>query len=327
MHTACANYNPVSRVPIGFGTYVDNMKQRDNIHKINGIPDYAFSLDLQLREQIRKLPYFYAISKRVAEHEEARYRQLLTASALQVGPRQFPDIYEMTMDCAKRLGIGPPNVFVVHGQSINAATYASDTTTPTIMLHSGLIERVTPGELKCVIAHECGHIHNEHMVYQSIADLVQNALAVGGMMSSILSMLSQTALILIAEWSRNAEVTCDRAAMICSDQVEDAININKKLVYGSFIGRDDEVNIEDIRSQFEHISSVISVITELYEDHPSSIRRVLASDEFTRCEVLYQWRPELKKPGMELHTKEECDKICAKYTAVLKDARRGENDQ
>ena len=323
MQAAFANRNPVSGIRIGFGDYVAKMRRQDDVHRVNGIPDYAFSLDLQLREQIRKLPYFYALSKRVAEHEEARYRQILTTSALQVGPKQLPDIYELTLDCAKRLGIGPPNVFVVHDQSINAATYASDTTTPTIMLHSGLIERVTPGELKCVIAHECGHIHNEHNVYMSIANLVQTGLAVGGLMNTIFSLLSKAAILLIAEWSRAAEVTCDRAAMICSDNIEDAINVNKKLLYGSFLGRDDEVNIEDIRSQFEHISSTISVITEVYADHPSSLRRVLTSDEFTRCEVLYQWRPELKKPGMELHTKEESDKICTKYTAVFKEARKG----
>ena len=324
MQTAFTNRNPVSDVHIGFGDYVAKMRRQDDVHRVNGIPDYAFSLDLQLREQIRKLPYFYALSKRVAEHEEARYRQILTTSALQVGPKQLPDIYEITIDCAKRLGIGPPNVFVVHDQSINAMTYAADTTTPTIMLHSGLIERVTPGELKCVIAHECGHIHNEHNVYLSIASLIQTGLTVGGLMNTIFSMLSQAAILLIAEWKRAAEVTCDRAAMICSDNLEAAINVNKKLLYGSFLGRDDEVNIEDIRSQFEHIASTVSVFTELYEDHPASLRRVLTSDEFTHCEVLYQWRPELKKPGMELHTKEESDKICAKYTAVFKEARKGE---
>ena len=33
------------------------------------------------------------------------------------------------------------------------------------MIHSSLYERLTPGELKTVIGHECGHIHNMHGVY------------------------------------------------------------------------------------------------------------------------------------------------------------------
>lgn len=316
-------HDPVSGIQVGFGNYVAKMKRQDDLHRVNGIPDYSFSLDYRLREQIKKLPCFYALSKRVAVHNEARARQLQTASALQVGPKQLPDIYEMTLDCAKRLGIGPPNVFVVHDQSINAGSYSSDTITPTIILNSGIVERMTPGELKCVIGHECGHTHNEHNVYMSIVDLIGAGLSAGGLGSSVVAMLSQATLLLFAEWSRAAEVTCDRAAMICSDNLEDAINVNKKLLYGTFIGREDEVNIEDIRRQFENTSAAMSVFTELNRSHPSSIRRVLTSEEFTHCEILYKWRPELKQPGMVFHTKEESDKICEKYTAVFKEARKG----
>lgn len=323
MQTELIGRNPISDIQIGFGSYVAKMKRQNYGHRVNGIPDYAFSLDYKLRAQIRKLPCFYALSKRVAVHNEARARQLQTASALQVGPKQLPDIYEMTLDCAKRLGIGPPNVFVVHDQSINAGSYSSDTATPTIILNSGIVERMTPGELKCVIAHECGHTHNEHSVYMSIVDLIGVGLAAGGLGSAVMTLLSQATLLLFSEWSRAAEVTCDRAAMICSDNLEDAVNVNKKLLYGTFIGREDEVNIEDLRSQFENISATMSIFTEIDRTHPSSIRRVLASEEFTHCEVLYQWRPELKKPGMELHTKAESDKICEKYTAVFKEARKG----
>lgn len=293
---------------------------KDDVHRTNGIPDYAFPLDLKLRAELRKIPLFYSISKKVAVHTEARYRQIETASAVLAGPNQFSDIYAMAQDCAKLLGIGAPNIYIAHDQSINAYTYASDTVTPTIVVHSGMVERMTPGELKCVIGHECGHVHNEHMVYQSICNVLANLLTGRNI---IIQLLSATNILMFYEWSRAAEVTCDRAAMICADNIEDAINVNKKLTYGTFLNRDDEVNIDDLRSQLEDLSTVASVATELYGSHPSSIRRVLTSDEFSRCELLYQWRPELKKPGMVLHTKEETDALCAKYVAVFKEDRKG----
>jgi Zn-dependent protease with chaperone function len=175
---------------------------------------------------------------------------------------------------------------------------------------------MTPGELKCVIGHECGHVHNEHIVYESICQVLANLLSGG---NTIIQLLSTTNILLFYQWSRAAEVTCDRAGMICSDNIEDAINVNKKLAYGTFLNREDDVNIDDLREQFEELAMVASVATELVADHPSSIRRVLASDEFAHCELLYKWRPEFKKPGMVLHTKEETDAICAKYVAVLKE--------
>lgn len=312
--------NPLNAVKVDFGAYVKKMRMKDDAHRINGIPDYAFPLDLKLREELRKIPLFYSISKKVAVHAEARFRQVMTAGAVLAGPSQFPDIYEMAQDCAKRLGIGAPNIYVLHDQSMNAATYASDTVTPTIYVTSGIVERMTPGELKCVIGHECGHVHNEHMVYQAICDVLANLLSGR---NTIIQLLSTTNVLMFYEWSRAAEVTCDRAGMICADNVEDAISVNKKLAYGSFLNREDEVNIDDIRSQLEDLSTVASVYTELYNDHPSSIRRVLTSDEFSRCELLYQWRPELRKPGMVLQSKEETDAKCSKYVAVFKEKRKG----
>lgn len=312
--------NPLNSVKVDFGAYVTKMKSKDDAHRINGIPDYAFPLDLKLREELRKIPLFYTISKKVAVHAEARYRQILTAGAVLAGPNQFPDIYDMAQDCAKRLGIGAPNIYVLHDQSINAFTYASDTITPTIVVHSGIVERMTPGELKCVIGHECGHVHNEHVIYQSICEVLSNLLTGRSM---IIQLLSLTNVMMFYEWSRAAEVTCDRAGMICADNIEDAISVNKKLAYGTFLNREDEVNIDDLRSQLEDLSTVASVYTELYASHPSSIRRVLTSDEFSRCELLYRWRPELKKPGLALQSKEETDAKCAKYVAVLKEKRKG----
>jgi Zn-dependent protease with chaperone function len=308
--------NPVNTANVDFGAFVRKMQRADDAHRVNGIPDYSFTLDLKLREELRKIPFFYQISKKVAVQTEARYRQVLNAGAVLCGPKQFPDIFEMAQECARRLGIGTPNIYVKHDQSINAFTYASDTVTPTIVVHSGIVERMTPGELKCVIGHECGHVHNEHIVYESICQVLANLLSGS---NTIIQLLSTTNILLFYQWSRAAEVTCDRAGMICSDNIEDAINVNKKLAYGTFLNREDDVNIDDLREQFEELAMVASVATELVADHPSSIRRVLASDEFAHCELLYKWRPEFKKPGMVLHTKEETDVICAKYVAVLKE--------
>ncbi len=315
--------SPLNSVRVNFGEYMSKMKARDDIHRINGIPDYAFPLDLKLREQLRKIPFFYTISKQIAVHAEARARQLETAQSVMASPTQFPDIFNMARDCAKRLGIGAPNVYITHDQAMNAYTYASDTVTPTIVVTSGIVERLTKGELKCVIGHECGHVHNEHIVYQSVCDVLANLLSGS---NAIIQLLSKTNILLFYEWSRAAEVTSDRAGMICADNIQDAINVNKKLAYGSFLNQEDvEINIEEIRAQLNDLSTVASVATEILQTHPSGIRRILASDEFSRCDLLYKWRPDLKKPGMKLQSKEETDAAVSKYIAVLKEDRKEDN--
>ena len=42
--------NPLNSVKVDFGAYVKMMQMKDDVHRINGIPDYAFPLDLKLRE-------------------------------------------------------------------------------------------------------------------------------------------------------------------------------------------------------------------------------------------------------------------------------------
>jgi hypothetical protein len=80
---------------------------------------------------------------------------------------------------------------------------------------------MSPGELKCVIAHECGHIHNRHAVYKTIIRVLLDSS--GGFVSAANTILMQL-------WTRAGEITADRAAMICADSIEDAIRVNKKFL-------------------------------------------------------------------------------------------------
>ena len=43
-----------------------------------------------------------------------------------VGPRQFPEIHSLGEACARRLGIGIPQIFVFPSPDLNAYTYATD---------------------------------------------------------------------------------------------------------------------------------------------------------------------------------------------------------
>lgn len=305
-------FSPLDKIDINFTHYVDRRKTLENKHMVNGIPDYAFALDNELREKLKSIPGFYSISKKICTTIVSRQIQMINQQGLAVGPNQFPEIYEMGVDCARRLGIGVPNIFVVNDTSINAYTIAGDDVSPIIVLHSGIMERMTQGELKCVIGHECGHIHNQHLVYKIVLDAILNSAK--GTLGIILSAAN---IALMQFWTRAGEITADRAALICADSVDDATNVNKKLIYGAAMNTSYEVNIEALRQQLEETFSNPTRIMEIMSDHPNSIRRVLADKEFEECEVFYQWRPELKKPGMTTRTKEATDQRCSKLVNIM----------
>lgn len=306
------NKSPLDKIDVSFAHYIAKKKAKNARHMKNGIPDYSFALDYELRQKLNGIPGFYSISRKICETIVARETQKINQQGLAVGPNQFPEIYQMGVDCAKRLGIGIPNIYVINDPTINAYTIAGDDTSPMIALHSGIIERMTPGELKCVIAHECGHIHNQHTLYR----IVINSVVQSGK-GAIGFVLSTANLALMRFWTRASEITADRAALICADQIEDATNVNKKLVYGATLNTDYQVNIKALREQLEKTLNSPTKILEVLSDHPNSIRRVIADKEFEECEVFYQWRPEFKQPGRIVRTKEVTDLRCQKLINIL----------
>src|SRR5215469_12338980 len=99
-------------------------------------------------------------------------KKIKSMNGVAVGPDQYPQIYAMAQKCAERLGIGIPQVYIIFNPTLNAYTLAAEGTGDMIVIHSALVEACTPDELHFVIGHECGHIHNQHCIYNSLGQLL-----------------------------------------------------------------------------------------------------------------------------------------------------------
>ena len=323
MHTV-TSANPTDELSVSFREYVQQRKSASNRHLQGGIADYAFGSDFSLRQKIRSIPGFYALAKSITNVYVPQIKQQMALSAAKVGPTQFPEIYNMVTDCAKRLGIGIPSVYIVHSPGeMNAYAMATEDDDPLIYIYSSMVERFTSDELKAVIGHECGHIHNNHGIFNTAANLMINAsaLLIPGV-AQIVNLLSTPLALGLKAWSRAAEVTCDRAGMICSERVEDAYSVNAKLLYGAAIGDRETVNLEALKKQLEMQMGTLVRLEELMTDHPTSVRRIMAEMEFTQCEVFYRWRPELREAGQTTRTREETDERCRRYVDVIRAGKR-----
>ena len=141
--------------------------------------------------------------------------------------------------------------------------------------------------------------------------------AAGLLSVQLMNLMTQGVQFLLNAWDRAAEVTCDRAGMICSERVEDAYSVNAKLLYGAAIGDKETVNLEALKKQLEMQMGTLVRLEELFADHPAAVRRIMAEMEFARCEVFYRWRPELKEAVQSVSTKEETDERCRRYVEVI----------
>jgi len=203
--------NPTAVIDLNFKHYLQSREGELSSHLVGGIPDYAFSLDQELRQQIMAMGPVREIAKTRVSLAVPLYKQIQQMQGVAVGSQQYPEIYGMGEDCARRLGIGIPQIFVYYSPVLNAYTIATDDVAPMIVLSSALVEAFEPEELKFVIGHECGHIHNLHGVYNTLVELMTNSLAAVILESmpgvGALKLVIQGGLLLFfMRWSRCAEV-------------------------------------------------------------------------------------------------------------------------
>lgn len=260
-----------------FQRYVDVRRDRAPNRDERGYGAYAYATDLRV---LRTLSYARPV--RVAAEATVRAFKAwsqsdLLGQSVRVGPRQFPELHRMVSECAEILNIPVPTVYVYQNfGAINAATFGTETDS-FILINSATVDRLSPDELRFVIGHECGHIQNSHVTWMTALHFLTN---VGGM---VVKGVAMPATIALRNWSRAAEITCDRAGLLCVGDVDTAVATMVRLAVGSenLAG---EINLDEYLEQLEGIRKGIGRVSEFFMTHPYLPKRVKALRLFAESE-------------------------------------------
>jgi Zn-dependent protease with chaperone function len=256
---------------------------------------YAYASDRATRMAFAKLkPVELAVTQAVRLFKAVGKNQLL-GNAVRVGPNQFPRIHKLALQCADTLGITPPTVYITNSPIMNAMTFGTNDDS-FIIVHSGLVDYFTDEELLSVIGHEAGHIHNSHVVYLTALHYLRH------MASIFLKWIVVPAELALAGWLRRAEITCDRAGLLCCKDVEVSRRALAKLALGSRkLG--DEFNVDAFAEQYEDAKDGVGRYAEMTASHPWISKRLKALKVFGESE-LYRRNCGLGEGGL---TMEEVD--------------------
>lgn len=318
--------NPTENINLDFSAYLKNRMAQLAQHDSSGVPDYSFATDRTLRQQMSSIKPLHALAQFIVKKQKSFYNQIFLMRGIAVGPEQFPDIYRLSENCSRQLGIGMPQIFIVPDEELNAFTLAADDISPIIILTSGLVNALEPEELLFVIGHECGHIHNLHGVYNTAVVWLTNPLAqtvgtitqgwAGGVGSLLEFVVRGSIQLLLMRWSRCAEITCDRAGLICCGNETAAQNAFLKLATGGSIPLE-EINVDAFLKQLERVDSRAAKFLELGDTHPLIPKRIEASRAFSECEIFFNWRPEMSSSKIKIRTLAETDAFCDKIIRVV----------
>ncbi|MCC5636534.1 M48 family metallopeptidase [Nostoc sp. CHAB 5844] len=152
------------------------------------------------------------------------------ASSVLVSENQLPHLHKLLLEACKTLDIEPPQLYVRQHPAPNAYTFAMRGKQPFVVLHTSLIDILTPEEIQAVIAHELGHLKCDHSVYLTPVNLLILAAAIVPNVGNLLAQAIQTQLL---EWVRCAEFTCDRAALLATQNPKVVMSVLMKLAGGS----------------------------------------------------------------------------------------------
>ncbi|MGL6280951.1 MAG: M48 family metallopeptidase, partial [Microcoleaceae cyanobacterium] len=144
--------------------------------------------------------------------------------------KQLPDLHELLMEACEILDLESPQFYVRQHPVPNAYTFAMRGQKPFIVVHTSLLELLTPLEIQAVLAHELGHLKCEHGVYLTLANLI---LLAAGQISNLGGILAQALQNQILEWTRCAEFSCDRAALLATQDPKVVVSVLMKLAGGS----------------------------------------------------------------------------------------------
>jgi Zn-dependent protease with chaperone function len=204
--------------------------------------EYVHPADSKALAALRTIPGIdSALKKLLAVTGESAIRVIFTASAVKVTPKQCPDLHAKLQIACTTLGVDMPELFVQQSPVVNAFTGGVER--PVIVLHSSLIERLTDEEVLAVVAHEVGHIHAEHVLYLTAARLLEFlantalfATPLGAVVKQIVSGTMRAALL---AWARRAELSCDRAALLVTQDPHVIGRTMMKLCGGTFASKVD----------------------------------------------------------------------------------------
>jgi len=164
------------------------------------------------------------VNEALAEHEAegpTGLRRRLLSTSVRLSRKMAPDVYKLSDECVERLSMEIPlELYVYASPQFNAMCFKPEEGRLFVMFSSSLLQGFTPKELQFVMGHEFGHhIYRHHDI------------PIGYLVKGPKRPDPRLALRLFA-WSRNAEVSADRAGAYCAQEFPSVASALFKLASG-----------------------------------------------------------------------------------------------
>lgn len=202
--------------------------------KLVGLPASAFVSDgdRMALESLKRIPLLPKIVQKFYDVGIDRWLYCYNmAMSVRCGPTQFKTLYGILHDSCAVLDMPEPELYVTSNPFPNAFTGGVER--PYVTLRCSIIETLSDEQLYHLMGHELGHIKAGHVLYRSVASVLLPLLEMLGRRTFGLGDVASVGLILaMSEWSRQAEISADRAGLLVAQDLNVSIGANLAMTAG-----------------------------------------------------------------------------------------------
>ncbi|MEA2279909.1 MAG: hypothetical protein QOK21_516 [Solirubrobacteraceae bacterium] len=294
-------------------------------YKLPGISPRAYQhpADRAATAALQRVPYLdQVVRKLVALGYERALRVASLGASVRLGQEQLPQIWVLHRQVFNVLDVEPvPDLYLTQFPLANAATFGTER--PVVILNSELVRLLDEDGRRAVLAHEAAHIHADHVLYQT-ALLILLRIGTAGLpaLAGLPLMAIRLALL---EWSRGAELSCDRAAAIVT---RDPLAVCRTLMIITAGEAAADLSLDAFIAQamdYDTGGKGLERITKLLQDlnvtHPLPVRRVRMLLDWVRSGDYDRIiGGEYVRKGDEAPLRDEADAAQAHYSERVGDA-------
>jgi Zn-dependent protease with chaperone function len=248
-------------------------------YKLEGISPRAYQhpADRAATAALKKIPYLDdVVRKLIAMGYERALRAASLGSAVRLGQQQLPGIWVLHREAFHALDVEPvPDLYLTQFPLANAATIGTDK--PVVILNSELVRLLGDDGRRAVLAHEAGHVHSGHVLYQT-ALLILLQLGRSARLPFLAGLPLLAVEMALLEWFRGAELSCDRAAALVTRDPQAVCRALMVLSAGEAAA---DLSLDAFVAQamdYDEAGSGFDKLTRLMQDlrltHPMPVRRV-----------------------------------------------------